>query len=84
MTMGYVGNTLCLVEVVSATKVGEDYSDRETWAEWYNSFARGKDNNYRDFKNLVTNKTYEEQRAAHYNDTWWADELKARFDYSEC
>jgi len=83
MTMGYFGNTLCLIEVVSATKVAEDYSDRETWAEWYNSYARGKDNNFRDFKNLVTNKTYDEQRAEHYSSTWWSDELKARFDWSD-
>ncbi len=83
MTMGYIGNTLCLIEVVSATKVAEDYSDRETWAEWYNSYARGKDNNFRDFKNLVTNKTYNGQRAEDYRSTWWSDELKARFDWSE-
>ena len=83
MTMGYVDNTLCLIEVVSATKVGEDYSDRETWAEWYNSFARGKDNNYRNFKNLVTNWTYDAQRAEDYRSTWWSDELKARFDWSD-
>ena len=83
MTMALVGETVCLVEVVSATKVAEDYSDRETWAEWYNQFSRGKDNNYRDFQNIVTNKTYAEQRAAGYGNTWWLDELKARFNWSE-
>jgi len=81
MTLGYVAGTICLIEVVSPTKVSEDYTGRETWAEWYNEYTRNKDNNFRDFKNLVTNRSYEEARKDDYRSTAWLDELKARFGY---
>lgn len=81
MTLAYVAGTLCLIEVVSPTKAAEDHSNRETWTEWYNQYTRGKENNYRDFKNLVTNRSYEEARKDDYRNTYWLDELKSRFGY---
>jgi hypothetical protein len=81
MTLGYVAGAICLIEVVSPTKVSEDYSNQETWTEWYNQYTRNKDNYYRDFKNLVTNRSYEEARKDDYRNTYWLDELKSRFGY---
>ena len=81
MTLGYVAGTICLIEVVSPTKVSEDCSNQETWTEWYNQYTRNKDNYYRDFKNLVTNRSYEEARKDDYRNTYWLDELKSRFGY---